>query len=126
MLTVADGAVRDEIVAVFASHGFALVDVTFLCPTSVGGVPRRKRVALRFERMRMVQRLSACPPLRPMHSPTLAIADIMLPLAQLPASAFLPGTVTLRNPPTALDDGVVIAADLKIVGGARRSSSAPT
>ena len=116
VLTVADGTVRDEIVAVFASHGFALVDVSFLCPTSVGGVPRRKRVALRFERMRMVQRLSACPPLRPMLSPALAITDIMLPLAQLPASAFLPGTVTLRNPPTALDDGVIIAADLKIVG----------
>ena len=116
VLTVADGAVRDEIVAVFAAHGFALVDVTFLCPTSVGGVPRRKRVALRFERMRMVERLSPCPPLRPMRSPALAIADIMLPLAQLPASAFLPGTVTLRSTPTALDDGVVIAADLKIVG----------
>ena len=51
-----------------------------------------------------------------MRSPSLAIADIVLPLAQLPAHAFLPGTVTLRSPPTVLDDGVVIAADLKIVG----------
>ena len=85
VLTVANGAVRDEIVAVFASHGFALVDVTMLCPTSVGGTPRRKRVALCFERMRMVQRLSPCPPLRPMRSPLLVIADIMPELSQLPA-----------------------------------------
>ena len=35
VLTVANGAVRDEIVAVFAAHGFALVDVTFLCQTFV-------------------------------------------------------------------------------------------
>ena len=51
-----------------------------------------------------------------MRSPSLAIADIMLPLAQLPADAFLPGTVTRRNPPTLLDDGVIIAADLHLVG----------
>ena len=68
VLTVADGAVRDEVLAVFAAHGFELVDITAICPTSVGGLPRWKPVALRFERTRMVQRLSPRPPLRPMRS----------------------------------------------------------
>ena len=94
VLTVASGAVRDEIVAVFAAHGFKLADGTVIFPTAVDGPPRWKRVALRSERERMARGLGPCPPLRPIRSPSLAIADIMPELSQLPEHAFLPGTVT--------------------------------
>ena len=116
VLTVAGGSVFKEIVAVFAAHGFVLANVSVFCLTELGGPARRKRAAIRFEHERMARRLGPCPPLRPIRSPSLTIADVMLPLAQLPDHAFLPGTVTPRNPPTVLDDGVIIAADLKIVG----------